>query len=60
MINIDAGLTLPSLRSKLHSLFDLSAAKIRSLEQSWTPAQGAPVFTIGGRYTSRGWTDSPE
>jgi len=38
-------------------MFDLSAAKIRSLDRSWEPAQGSPVFTVDGRYTSRGWTE---
>ncbi|MDX2267120.1 MAG: glycosyl hydrolase [Bryobacter sp.] len=34
-----------------------SAAKIRSIEDAWRPESGAPVFTIEGRYTSRGWTE---
>ena len=37
-------------------LFEVSAGKIRSLEKSWT-AEGAPVFTVEGRYTARGWTE---
>ena len=35
----------------------LSAQKILSLEKSWKPEQGTPVFTVKGRYTSRGWTE---
>ena len=35
----------------------MSAAKIRSLESGWNPAAGSPVFTVNGRYTSRGWTE---
>ncbi|MBS1855939.1 MAG: glycoside hydrolase family 88 protein [Acidobacteria bacterium] len=46
-----------ALLAKLHRLFDLSAAKIRSIEASWRPESGSPVFTSGGRYTSRGWTE---
>lgn len=57
MIHINASLAPENLRAKIIKLFDLSAHKIRSLEQAWTPAQGAPVFTIDGRYTSRGWTE---
>jgi hypothetical protein len=38
-------------------LFALSADKIRRLERSWKPASGTPVFTVKGRYTSRGWTE---
>lgn len=42
---------------KITRLFDLSAAKIRSIEQTWRPEDGAPVFTVQGRYQTRGWTE---
>ncbi len=57
MIPLPNDLTPERLEPKLRRLFDLSAAKIRSIEQSWEPSQGAPVFTSQGRYTSRGWTE---
>jgi unsaturated chondroitin disaccharide hydrolase len=38
-------------------LFALSARKIRSIEDSWNPADGAPVFTVDGSYRARGWTE---
>ncbi len=57
MIRIDPSLTPGSLRRDIDRLFELSAAKIPSLEKSWDPRLGAPVFTVGGRYTSRGWTE---
>jgi len=38
-------------------VFELSAQKIRSIEKSWKPADGTPVFTVKGKYTSRGWTE---
>ena len=38
-------------------MFDLSAQKIRSLESTWNPSAGSPVFTVQGHYTSRGWTE---
>ena len=56
-MRINTTLTPQALEQKLHRVFSASAAKIRSLEESWIPAQGAPVFTIDGRYTSRGWTE---
>ena len=31
--------------------------KIRRIEDSWRPEHGAPVFTVDGRYTARGWTE---
>ena len=27
------------------------------MEDSWSPANGSPVCTVDGRYTSRGWTE---
>jgi unsaturated chondroitin disaccharide hydrolase len=42
---------------KLRRVFELSAAKIRAIETAWNPADGSPVCTVDGRYTSRGWTE---
>jgi unsaturated chondroitin disaccharide hydrolase len=56
-IRIDNSLTPAKLKPAIERLFELSAAKIASLEKSWNPAQGTPVFTINGKYTSRGWTE---
>ncbi len=57
MIQIRKDLTPAALEKKIRALFEHSAAKIHSLEQTWSPSAGAPVFTINGRYTSRGWTE---
>jgi hypothetical protein len=57
MVHLRSDLTPAALAPKMHRLFELSAAKIRSIEKSWEPARGAPVFTVRGQYTSRGWTD---
>src|SRR6188768_1580357 len=57
MIDLTTPLTPGSLVSKLRRLFELSGSKIRSIEAGWQPAQGSPVFTSGGKYTSRGWTE---
>ncbi len=56
-IEIDTKLTPRTLEPKIERLFELSAAKILSLEKTWKPADGTPVFTVKGRYTSRGWTE---
>jgi hypothetical protein len=56
-LRIDPKLTPPKLLPALERMFELSAAKISSLEKSWQPADGTPVFTVKGRYTSRGWTE---
>lgn len=57
MINIREDLTPEALEPKIRRLFDASAQKINSIQQSWDASQGAPVFTVKGRYTSRGWTE---
>jgi hypothetical protein len=46
-----------SLSAKLARMWALSAVKIRSLEKSCPPGSGAPVFTVKGKYTARGWTE---
>ena len=38
-------------------MWELSARKIRSIERTYDPSRGAPVFTVGGSWTSRGWTE---
>jgi hypothetical protein len=57
MIKINYSLTPKNLRPKLEKTFDLSGRKILALQRAWDPAQGTPVFTVNGRYTSRGWTE---
>jgi hypothetical protein len=57
MIQLRPELNPAALVPKLRRVFDLSAAKIRAIEQSWNPSDGSPVCTAGGRYTSRGWTE---
>src|SRR3954468_21989781 len=60
MIQLDRTRTPAELLPLINRLFEISAAKIRSLEQSWSPETGAPVFTVKGRYTARGWTEWTE
>jgi hypothetical protein len=57
MIKIDSSLTAAALRPLIGRVWPAAAAKIRSIDAGWAPAAGAPVFTVQGRYTSRGWTE---
>ena len=57
MIRPDHSLTPRSLRPDLDRLLELSPAKISALQKTWDPRRGAPVVTVNGRYTSRGWTE---
>jgi hypothetical protein len=56
-MNIDTSLTAAALAGPARNVFAAAGGKIRSIDRSWQPAAGAPVFTIDGRYTSRGWTE---
>lgn len=57
MIDIKYSLKPRDLSAKLDRLWALSGEKIRSIEKNWDAAQGSPVFTIKGKYTSKGWTE---
>jgi len=56
-LQIQSDLTPGSLVPRIERLFEFSAGKILALEKSWPASQGTPVFTVKGRYTSRGWTE---
>lgn len=56
-IKINSKLTAQKLLPKITRLFGLSAEKILVIEKSWKPENGTPVFTVKGKYTSRGWTE---
>ena len=60
MIHIDRLRTPQDLVRRIDTLFTLSAHKIRDLETTWEQGSGAPVFTVNGRYTARGWTEWTE
>ena len=56
-IKIDSRLTPKKLVPHIERMFELSGQKILSIEKSWRPSAGTPVFTVKGKYTSRGWTE---
>src|SRR5689334_14400142 len=45
------------LLKPIDRLFDIAAGKVRRIDCEWDPSKGSPVFTVEGRYTSRGWTE---
>jgi hypothetical protein len=57
MIHADRRRTPADLVPKITRLFDLSAAKLRAIESTWRAEDGAPVFTVRGRYHTRDWTE---
>ncbi len=45
------------LEEHIERLFSISAAKIADLNRKWDFRNGSPVYTRGGIYTARGWTE---
>jgi hypothetical protein len=55
-MKIAAKLAPSDLTPAVQQLFELASAKTALLERRWQVADGAPVFTVAGKYTARGWT----
>ena len=56
-MKINATLTPQRLTKKTARVFELAGQKIRAIDAAWDSAKGTPVFTVAGKYTSRGWTE---
>ena len=54
---IDRKITAKKLKSALDKFWELSGQKILRIEKELDSTHGAPVFTVKGKYTSRGWTE---
>jgi len=57
MIRIDTSINAGDLKHRLDELWRLAALKVIRLCKNDHPELGTPVFTVDGRYTSRGWTE---
>ena len=57
MIRTDKALTADQLLERVGSVFDAAAPKIRAMDERYGPGDPTPVFTLDGRYTTRGWTE---
>lgn len=56
-MKIDAKLTPADLAKPARRVLELAGEKARALDKSWDSTKGTPVFTVAGKYTSRGWTE---
>ena len=45
------------LKSKLNKFWELSAEKIKLINELYDESKGSPVFTVNGKYSTRGWTE---
>jgi rhamnogalacturonyl hydrolase YesR len=57
MINLQQSLQATSLTPRLKRFWELSGHKIDMIEAYYDTAKGSPVFTIQGKYSTRGWTE---
>jgi hypothetical protein len=57
VIDLDPKLTPADLLPQLERFWRRSAQCIDAVEQSCPPGSASPVFTVSGRYTSKGWTE---
>ncbi len=56
-MKINETLKVNDLGSKVERLFEIAGKKIASIHATWDPESGAPVYTVDGKYSSRGWTE---
>ena len=57
MIRINFDLKPDDFTEKLKRFWLLSEHKIQLIEAYYNESQGSPVFTIDGKYSTRGWTE---
>lgn len=60
MIKLDNAPKLESLSPALDKMFSLAKEKITSIDKNYDEAKGSPVFTVAGKYNTRGWTEWTE
>ena len=56
-MRIDFDLEISALKDGLTQFWQLAAEKVTLLDREYDPSQGSPVFTIEGKYSTRGWTE---
>ena len=57
MIQIDNNLIPEDLAAKLKNFWEISGRKIQLIDKHYDESQGSPVFTVKGKYSTRGWTE---
>ena len=57
MLKIDNQLQPENLSKKLSHFWELSGEKIKNIDKNYDASKGSPVFTVNGKYTTRGWTE---
>jgi unsaturated chondroitin disaccharide hydrolase len=56
-MKINTNLKADDLIPKIDKFWQVSGEKILAIEKNFDTVMGAPVFTVNGKYTTRGWTE---
>lgn len=56
-MKINQSLTIKDLKVKLEHFWKISGMKIKAIDEEYDDVKGSPVFTVRGKYTTRGWTE---
>ncbi|MEI6107601.1 MAG: glycosyl hydrolase [Opitutae bacterium] len=59
-MKVDQALQPADLTPALQRFWKISGEKLNLIHRDYVPADGAPVFTVAGKYTARGWTEWTE
>ncbi len=59
-MKVDNTLNAAALTPALARFWPVSGDKLNLTHRTYDPAKGAPVFTVAGKYTARGWTEWTE
>ena len=56
-MKIDYQIRPEDLKRQLERFWELSGEKISMIQKEYDHSQGSPVFTVNGKYSTRGWTE---
>lgn len=57
MITLSENISPENLLSRIETLWEASATKIDAINREFDKKKGTPVFTVNGKYDTRGWTE---
>lgn len=57
MIRLDPSLSPSDLTPHTQKLWQLLGKKVFLIDREYDVSKGSPVFTVNGKYTTRGWTE---
>lgn len=59
-MHVDVNVSVADVAAEARRVFEIAAGKVRGVDRTWDRSRGAPVYTVAGRYTQRGWTEWTE